>query len=211
MQAERYIAVILFGILSTSLAAEQNNCSEIAAIAKMARSRSPETLRVAKQEAGESYRSQLVFAARLLELNPTDRDTAKSLLEQIPKNEAQELVLMTLGDSLCDAEPMQEMKSLGRLGERIPRDLATAVLRLPAKMEAYVAYGYQAAQDPHNDYVLQMQRVCQINHAAFLGAVARLGEGSSQGPDLPIPSSSTFRTQILNPENCRALVLPEAN
>lgn len=97
MQAERYIALILFGILSTSLAAEQNNCSEIAAIAKMARSRSPETLRVAKQEAGDSYRSQLVFAARLLELNPTDRDAAKSLLEQIPKNEAQELVLMTLG------------------------------------------------------------------------------------------------------------------
>lgn len=103
------------------------------------------------------------------------------------------------------------MKSLGRLGERIPRDLATAVLRLPAKMEAYVAYGYQAAQDPHNDYVLQMQRVCQINRAAFLGAVARLGEESSQGTDLPIPSSSNFRTRILNPENCRALVLPEAN
>ena len=51
-----------------------------------------------------------------------------------PRDDAQHTAWMTMGDSLYDAESVDEMKSLEALGDRLPHDLARAVLLVPDKL-----------------------------------------------------------------------------
>lgn len=204
------IPALLF-VLCANLRAQVMSCVEVSALAKMARAKSFAALVAGKRKAGESYRAQIVFSARLLELNPAGKRAANALLKLIPKDEAQQLTLMTLGDSLCDTEQFRDMDSLDRIGERIPKDLATAVLQAPDKLIVYVSYAYQAAQDPHNDYAVQMVRVCRRNHAAFIKAVNQLGDGGGAESDFPTVSSAAFRKRIFDPDGCRPLIFPEAD
>jgi hypothetical protein len=166
----------------------------------MARAKSSEAVIAEKQKAGDNYRAQVVFAVRSLELRPTDKDAAVLLLNLIPQNDAQHTVLMTLGDSLCDEESVAEMKSLGGLGDRLPHDLARAVLLVPDKLPSYVSYAPISVQDPHSDYAVQMQTVCRAKHSEFLKAV----EG------LPTDQKNLFVKHVLNPDGCHGLALPEA-
>jgi hypothetical protein len=69
------------------LSAQKPNCGEIDAIAKMARAVSTAELAAHKLNAGESYRAQLVYAAKLIELAPQRQDAAVLLLNLIPKDE----------------------------------------------------------------------------------------------------------------------------
>jgi hypothetical protein len=153
-----------------------------------------------KEKAGDSYRAQVVLAARSLELRPTDKRAAVLLLNLIPQDDAQHTTWITLGDVLCSAESVSDMKSLGRLGERLPRDLARAVLLVPDKLPGYVAYAPTSVQDPHSDYAVQMQSVCRAKHPEFVKAV----EG------LPTDKRDWFVKHVLNPDRCHALALPEA-
>jgi hypothetical protein len=186
--------------LCAVLSAEEPNCDEIAAMARMSHATSSVALTRAKLKSGKSYRAQVVFAARSFELRSTDKSAAVLLLNLIPQNDEQQTAWMTLGDSLCNAESVADMKSLGALGDRLPHDLARAVLLVPDKLPEYVAYAPTSVQDPHSDYAVQMQTVCRGKHAEFVKAV----EG------LPTDQRDRFVKHVLNPAGCHALALPEA-
>lgn len=194
----------LFGVLlclasARSALAQDVNCEEIGAMAKIARARSSATVTAGKEKAGDSYRAQVVFAARSIELRPTDKNFAVLLLDLIPQDDGQQSTWLTLGDSLCSVESVADMKSLSQLGEHLPRDLARAVLLAPDKLPNYVAYASTSVQDPHSDYAVQMQNVCRANHHAFVKAVE----------ELPADKMDWFTKHILNPDGCHALALPE--
>jgi hypothetical protein len=180
--------------------AQKPNCGEIDAIAKMARAISTAELAAHKLKAGESYRAQLVYAAKLIELAPQRQDAAVMLLGLIPKDEQQQHVVMTLGEHHCETESYHEMKMLSQLEERLPRDLTRAVLMVPAKIPEYVAYSIISVQDPHSDYALQMQKVCKANHAEFFDAVKKL----------PREQRDRFLKYVFDLDGCNALTLPEA-
>jgi hypothetical protein len=198
--AQCVLAVVVCGTSGAGLCAQEPNCGEIEAMARMARAKSSEAVIAEKQKAGDSYRAQVVFAARSSELRPTDKGAAVLLLNLIPQDDGQQTTWTTLGDSLCDAESVDEMKSLGALGDRLPHDLARAVLLVPDKLPEYVAYAPTSVQDPHSDYAVQMQTVCRGKHAEFVKAV----EG------LPTDQRDRFVKHVLNPAGCHALALPEA-
>lgn len=196
------IAVLTFLIAPCrALPAEKPNCGEVEAMAKMARAISTAELAAYKEKAGESYRARMVYAARLLELDPERRDVAALLLNLIPKDDEQQQLLMSLGEQHCKTESYHEMKALGQLEERLPRDLTRAVLLVPDKIPEYVAYSITSVQDPHSDYALQMQKVCRARHSGFAGAVA----------NLPGWKKDRFLKYIFDVEECNALTLPEAN
>jgi len=183
-----------------ALFAQEPNCDEIAAMARMARAKSSAALTAEKQKAGNSYRAQVIFAARSLEFHRMERRAAVQLLNLIPKDDGQQNTLMTLGDSLCNSETVSDMKSLGRLAEGLPHGLARAVLLVPNKLPDYVAYALISTQDPHSDYAVQMQTVCRGKHSEFMKAV----------DELPSDKRGWFIKHVFNPPGCRALALPEA-
>jgi hypothetical protein len=180
--------------------APKPNCGEINAIAKMARAISTAELAANKENAGESYRAQVVYAAKLIELAPQRQDAAILLLNLIPKDEQQQQMLMSLGEHHCETESYHEMKMLAQLEERLPRDLTRAVMMVPAKIPEYVAYSIISVQDPHSDYAVQMQKVCKARHAEFFDAVAKL----------PREKRDRFLKYVFDLDGCNALTLPEA-
>lgn len=203
MRAHRlfqWLVVVLCAAPSGVLSAQKPNCGEIVAMAKMARARSSAAVAVEKQKAGDSYRAQVAFAARSFELRPEDKKAAVLLLSLIPHDDGQHTTWMTMGDSLCSAESVADMKSLGRLGERLPHDLARAVLLVPDKLLSYISYAPISVQDPHSDYAVQMQTVCRAKHPEFVKAV----------DGLPTDKREWFVKHVLNPDGCHALALPEA-
>lgn len=181
--------------------AQTPSCDQVTAIAQMARAKSSAALTAQKTRAGDSFRSRVVFAARLLELRPHSKSAAVRLLELIPKDDEQQTIWITLGDSMCEDEPVADMKSLGRLGESLPHALAKAVLLAPEGLPSYVAYAAVSVQDPHSDYAVQMQTVCRTRHAEFKEAVKKL----------PTGEQGWFVEHIFDPKGCRALALPEAD
>lgn len=196
-----YVVVLTLLIAPCKLwSAPKPNCGEIDAIAKMARAVSTAELTAHKLNAGESYRAQLVYAAKLIELAPQRQDAAVLLLNLIPKDEEQQHLLMTLGEHHCETESYHEMKMLAQLQERLPRDFTRAVMMVPAKIPEYVAYSIISVDDPHSDYAVQMQKVCKINHAELFDAVAKL----------PREKRDRFLKYVFDLDGCNALTLPEA-
>jgi hypothetical protein len=193
-------ALASLSVLCRVVSTEEPNCREISAMARTAHAKSYRAVVEEKQKAGDSYRAQVVLAARSFELHPMDKKAAVLLLSLIPQDDAQHTAWMTMGDSLCDAESVDEMKSLGALGDRLPHDLARAVLLVPDKLPEYVAYAPTSVQDPHSDYAVQMQAVCRGKHSEFVKAV----EG------LSTDKRDWFVKHVLNPDGCHALALPEA-
>ena len=183
------------------MSAQKPNCGEIDAIAKMARAISTAELAAHKLNAGESYRAQLVYAAKLLELAPQRQDAAVLLLNLIPKDEQQQHVLMTLGEHHCETESYHEMKMLAQLEERLPRDLTRAVMMAPAKIPEYVAYSIISVQDPQSDYAMQMEKVCKARHTEFYDAVSKL----------PRENRDRFLKYVFDLDACNALSLPEVD
>jgi hypothetical protein len=181
------------------MSAQKPDCGEVDAMAKMARAISTAELAAHRLNAGESYRAQLVYAAKLIELAPQRKDAAVLLLNLIPINDEQQHLLMTLGDQQCGTESYHEMKLLSQLEERLPRDLARAVLLVPDKIPEYVAYSILSVQDLHSDYAVQMQKVCRARHTEFVAAVAKL----------PWQKRDRFLKYIFDLDGCNALTLPE--
>jgi hypothetical protein len=196
------LALLFVVLFQASNAQDASNvpCDQVHAIARISSASSLAALAKEKQNAESSYRAKVVFAARSFELQPRNNSAAVLLLNLIPQNDAQHTVLMTLGDSLCDEESVAEMKSLGGLGDRLPHDLARAVLLVPDRLPGYVAYAATSVHDPHSDYAVRMQTVCRAKHAEFLKAV----EG------LPTDQRNWFVNHVLNPDGCHVLALPEA-
>lgn len=196
--------------LCTRMPAQQKDCREIAAMAKIARAQSPAALIRLKREAGNSYGVQAVFATRQFELLPTDQKSAVLLLDIIPQNREQKEVWDEMNSSQCDSETEWDLTSLAKLKYRLAHDLARAVNLVPEKMQTYVSYAYEAVQDPDDDYAVEMRGVCRRHHVAFVKAVDLLGDGK-EGNEFSIASSSWFREHIFNPVGCKTLALPEAD
>lgn len=167
----------------------------------MARMSSSPALRKLHTHAGDGYRSKLVFAFRLFEIDQSDMDSGLRVIELIPRNADQDAVWHSLEGSLCEHESVEDMKSLGGLQARLPHDLAKAVNRQPNKMHEYISYAYDSIQDPHSDYAVQMQTVCHHHHELFLNAVNQMSE----------KDRNWFSMKIFNSAECRAIALPEAD
>lgn len=188
---------LVFGGVSVAQTAV---CRPVVALARIARARSLTELNKERVGANDDFRTHVVIAARLSELQPKNPITAAILLNLIPQSGAEQQVLITLGDSLCDEESLADMESLGNLGQNLPRMLARAVLLAPQLMPRYVQYAMLATQDPHNDHALQMAKVCRAAHPQFLKAVQELSDHER----------ARFARDIFDSTRCRALTLPEA-
>lgn len=196
------LGVPLMALCQASNAQDASNsvCNQVHAIASMALATSHPALATSRHDAERSYRAEIVYAARSFELQPGNKNAALRLLKLLPQDGAQHTTLMTLGDSLCDGESVAEMILMSRLGERLPRDLAEAVLLAPQMLSKYVAYASLSVQDPHSDYAVRMQPVCQAKHAEFVRAVK----------ELPGDKREWFVNHVFNPESCHAVAFPEA-
>lgn len=194
--------VILWNLLLGSVLCDAENlsCSQVAAISNMAASKSTPSLIKWQKKAGDSYIAHLVYSFRAFELNPTDQRVASRLLSLVPPSKEEEPLWHTLDGFLCEEERIEEIKILTVLQARIPHDLARAVVLVPKKMLDYVSYAYTSSQDPHNDYAVQMRSVCRTQHKAFVGAVN----------NLPSDDRQWFVKKIFNPDECRAIAVPEA-
>lgn len=196
------LALFLSCIASTVvLFAEDAPCSSVHVLARMSGAKSLLELRKLKRFIGNDYRSNLVFAFREFEIDQTGRESASRVVALIPQNEDQNVTWHSLNGMLCGQETVEEMKSLGRLQDHLPRDLAQAVDMHPDKMYDFVSYAYDSIQDPQSDYAIQMQGVCRRHHGSFVNAVHQM----------PEKDRTWFTTKIFDPDRCRAIALPEAD
>jgi len=182
----------------TNLSAQEPNCSEVAALAEMAKARSTSTLIASKRLAGKSYKANVVFEFRSFERNLSDRGQANRVLNLIPQTDEQDSVWHSFGDLVCPTETIKDVTALARLQARLPHDLAKAVLIRPEMMLAYVSYAYTSVQDPDSDFAVQM---CRAKHREFMSAVDGLSRSDK----------AWFVSRVFNPDGCRALALPEAD
>ena len=180
---------------------EQEACSDVHLLARMARTKSSPALRELGGIAGDSYRSRLVFAFRLFEIDQADMNSALRVIELIPRNADEDAIWHSLEGSLCEHESVEDMKTLGSLQARLPHDLAEAMDRQPNKMYEFISYAYESIQDPQSDYAVQMKTVCRRHHELFLNAVNQMSE----------KDRNWFTTKIFNSAECRAIALPEAD
>jgi len=195
------LSSIICLILGKTAFCDGTSCTEVAAMARMARAGSAEALAQQERAAGNGYTARVVSAYRLFELHPKDMDAAKRLLDLIPKDEKQDSVREALSTFLCDSESLSDVKTLARVGDDLPHQFARAVLLYRGAMPAYVAYSQTAILDPHNDHTVQMKRVCRDAHPEFVQAVGRLAHDDYEW----------FVVHIFDPKTCRPLWLPEAD
>ncbi len=146
---------------------------------------------------GHGYFATLVFSARLMELRPSSRDAAVSLLSLFPTGAEQEEAWITLRDD-CAAS-VDDVRALGRLRDHLPREVARAVLLAPDKLHDYLLYSIKSVEDRHSDYAMQMQTVCRSNRPVFQEAV----------DELPADKQAWLKSRVFNPATCRAIALPE--
>lgn len=204
MKLKWIIQLVMFGNLllgNVLCGAENLSCSQVAAISNMAASKSTPSLAKWQTKAGDSYIAHLVYSFRAFELNPTDQQVAARLLSLVPPTKEEEPLWHTLDGFLCKEERIEEIKILAKLQTRIPHDIARAVGLVPKKMLDYVSYAYTSIQDPHSDYAVQMRSVCRTQHKVFVAAVNSLASSDRQW----------FVKKIFNPDECRAIAVPEAD
>lgn len=191
--------ILIHGALPPASFSQQLSCPEVAKLARLAGEKSIEKLQVAKQSLPSGYAATLVFASRSFELQLKSRDAARQLLAAIPADDTQQQTLITLGDSQCPSETVQEMKALAMVSDKFPANLAKAVLICRELMPAYIVYSLVAVHDPHNDYALRMQSVCRDASHEFRQAIE----------SLPAERRNWFIKRVIDPQTCRALALPE--
>jgi hypothetical protein len=197
--------VILAACLTPSAASlsQELGCLDTSVMGRMARANSPAELKARKQKAGDGYRAQVIFAARMLEIEPHDKVAAELLLSLIPKNidDPQEAVWLELDElDTCKSGGLSDsdLEPLFRLQYHLPRLLARAVLLVPDKMPEYVAYAL-LGMSPDNDYAVQTRKVCRAKHQEFMKAVERLSPHDKKW----------FVGTIFNPDGCRTIAFPE--
>jgi len=183
--------------------AQEPGCLDTSIMGKLARANSPAELSARKQKVGDSYRAQLIFAARMLEIDPRNKSAANLLLGLIPESsddphEAVWLELDELPDCPSGRVPDSDLKALDMLQYLLPRLLARAVLLIPEKMPAYVAYALLGL-GPDNDYAVQTRKVCRAKHQQFVKAVEQLSPNDRKW----------FVEKIFNPVGCKTIAFPE--
>jgi hypothetical protein len=196
----RWMLLVAGSCASCCLYSQQQDCGQVVATVRMARSTSIKALWNERQNAGQNYRAHIVFAIRMFELNP-QLQSADLLLDQLPADEEKRLVWMTLGDSLCNAESIADIKAMSKLGERSAHDLSRATLLRPARLSPYLSFVLWASQDPHSDAAIQAQKLCHADRYSFNRAL----------DDLPPDKKRWFVEHVLRPESCHALSHPESD
>src|SRR6478752_4038583 len=163
-------------LLSNLGRAQEPGCIEISRIAYLAKASSPKTLRrrIYNSDDNDNYRTRLVLAARLLEIDPQNRDAANYLLNPLPKDEFSPeqsawLDLSELMQCPSGRVPDSDLKALDRLQNHLPRLAAQAAILVPEKMPEYVAYAFLSI-NPESDYAVRMQDVCRVRNKQFLTA-----------------------------------------
>jgi len=177
-------------------------CAQISLRAQMASARTSAALDALHKKSASTFRNDLVFAARELELNPASKTAADRLLDLLPnegdQNEAAWLDTVSLEDCPSGGFPNQALDALFRLEYHLPRELAKAVLLSPGKMPTYVAHT-QLFLTPDSDFTIHMQTVCRKQHTAFLKAVDEFSPKDRKW----------FSTIAFNPETCHTIFYPE--
>jgi hypothetical protein len=189
--------------LSAGSLSQEPGCLDTSVMGRMARANSPAELKARKQKAGDGYRAQVIFAARMLEIEPSDKSAADSLLGLIPESsddlhEAVWLELDELPECPSGRVSDSDLKALDLLQYHLPRLLARAVLLVPDKMPEYVAYAF-LGMSPDSDYAVQMRKVCRTKHLEFVKAVERLSPRDKKW----------FVGTVFNPDGCRTIAFPE--
>lgn len=169
----------------------------------MAKATSVAALNTRKVKAGDSYRAQVIYAARMLEIDPKNKNAAELLLNLIPRegDDSQQEVWLELDElNLCKSGGISDsdLMPLFRLQYHLPRLLARAVLLEPDHMLDYITYA-EDALTPESDYALQMQKVCKREHKRFMDSLNKL----------PAKDVAWFRKEVINPESCKAIYFPE--
>ena len=198
--------IVFLGALAlcSGLGSQEPKCLETSAVGAMARAKSVAVLKSRQQKAGNSYRSHLVLAARMLEIDPKNKTAAELFLDLLPKNDdgPEQSVWLSL-DQLQECPsggiPDSDLNPLFQLQERLPRDAANAVLLVPDRMFDYVSYAEISTESVVSDYAVQMRRVCTARHQQFVDAVNRLSSKDKHW----------FVSKIFNPDGCRTLAFPE--
>jgi len=201
--SKKVITAATFLAFCARASVQEPGCLEIPRMAAVARAKSVAALKSAKQKAGNSYRAELIFSARLLEIDPQNKAAANSLLSLLPKDElgpeqAVWLSLPQLEQCPSGGVPESDLTPLFRLQYRLPRDTAKAVLLAPDKMLPYVSYA-QISLNPESDYAVQMRKVCRARHKQFIEAVNELSP----------KDKAWFITKIFDPDGCRTIFFPE--
>jgi hypothetical protein len=194
---------VFFAIIAAlcgQLCAQQLSCAQVHAMAQIARARSTSQLNPLRTSAGNSYRAQLVFAFRALELQPT-KLTASAVLDFLPKDDSHREEWYSLSGWICDGEKDQDVKSLAELQGRMSRDFAKSVILSPSRMYQYVSYPVIIGLDPHDDYAEEMTAVCRRRPREFAAAIDQL----------PEKDRTWLRQVVFEPSDCRALAHPEAD
>lgn len=194
-------AAIAGSTLPSASEAQEPDCGEITAIARMAEAKSQEELARWRQRAGGSYRANLAYTIRFFELRPKDVAAASAVLDMMSKNDEQESVWHSYGHSLpsCRTESDDDLGVLGRFQLRFPGALARAVLMIPSRMTDYVSHANASSGYPDSDYAVQMQRVCRLRHHDFILAVKQL----------PPDTKKWLLSSTFDPEGCHAHHFPE--
>jgi hypothetical protein len=169
----------------------------------MARARTAAALADLKKKLGSDLRTELIFAARTMELNPTSKAAADRLIGLIPNEgddpgEAAWLDPVDLQECPSGGFSEKELKGLFLLEYRLPKLIAKAVLLDPEKLPQVLSRT-QLFITPESDFTIHMQEVCRRQHEAFLQAVDKFSPKDKQW----------FETIIFNPKTCRAIFLPE--
>jgi hypothetical protein len=190
--------------LNLQLHATEPGCTEISLIAAIARAKTPSDLKLRKQNAGDGYRAQLIYAVRMFEIDPDSRTSAESLLKLLPKDRLspeQDVCLDLVHLEACPSGgiPDSDLEPLFKLQPRLPRDAARAVILVPSMMFDYISYASISVGDPHSDHAIQMKKPCEKMHAQFTAAFGKLSE----------KDQSWFRTKVFNPDGCRIMAFPE--
>ena len=190
----------IIGFGATPLYAQELDCSEVIAMAKVAGAQTEKALKAEATLGGNGYLAKGVFAVRQFELR-NDKRSAAALLELLPANEKQQVAWGSLGDSMCDRETLNDMRILGALGERLARNVARAAILAPERMISYVNFALMTTNDPHSNYAIEMRRVCLHRRQELAAAVDTLEMDKKQW----------FSTHVMNLSTCQALSLPEAD
>jgi hypothetical protein len=195
------VLLIYCTLFANAFAGNDLTCSELSASIKMAGSKSLSELRSSREGAGDSYRAKTIYIFKRFQLDYRDKNSAKSIIDNLPKDDVQYAVWMTMGDSLCAHESIEDMSRLDNFASDFPRLVSKAVLLVKGRIPRYINFSLLALQDPHSDLAMQMRKVCLVQHTLFLKAVERL----------PDEQGKVFSKHVMDASKCRVMNLPEAN
>jgi hypothetical protein len=203
MNSNRF-AALLIGIACVAppqawSPAQWADCAEFKVLAAMANAKTPSVLSRLRNGVRDSYRVKLAFAARWFELHSRDRRAALALLDLIPTDDKQQDAWLNLDTSTCPTTVRGEIAAVGMLAERLSRDITTAIILAPERMQRYVAYSFEAVVDPTSDYAMQMVRACKARNQEFRKTVEAMKPEDRQ----------FFGRRIFAVESCTALAIPE--